>query len=331
MTEPRNSERLKKVHHHRVASAKGSAGVVTAGSTAYRGQYRRHDNADRSPTSMTSWALGCIAAIAVAGSALAQTPVERGSYLVNGILTCGNCHTPRTTSGAWDMSKQLSGRPRTWDEVTFKVNAANITPDPETGIGKWSDADIKRSLLAGVRPNGTQIAPIMPYGFYKVFTPADIGAVVAYLKSVSAVRNAIEPPVYKAAMHVDTPPGADKAMSQADMADPVKRGFYLVTIGHCMECHTPLVNDVHDYAQLGKGGQPFPGPWGVAVSRNITSHATAGLGAWSDAEIKAAITQGLRRDGTKLKPPMAFPLYATMTDQDLSAIVAYLRTVPPKE
>jgi hypothetical protein len=98
-----------------------------------------------------------------------------------------------------------------------------------------------------------------------------------------------------------------------------------------MECHTPVVNDVHDYAQLGKGGQSFPGPWGVTVSCNITSHATAGLGAWSDAEIKAAITQGLHRDGAKLKPPMAFSLYATMTDQDLSAIVAFLRTVPPKE
>lgn len=276
-------------------------------------------------------ALGCMAAIALAGSALAQTPIERGSYLVNGLLTCGNCHTPRGPGGVWDMSKQLSGGPQTWDEVTFKVKGANITPDPETGIGKWSDADIKRALLTGVRPNGTQIAPLMPYGFYKVFTPADIDAVVAYLKSVPAVNNAVERPVYKAAMHVDTPPGADKAMSQADMDDPVKRGFYLATIGHCMECHSPVVNDVHDYAQLGKGGQPFKGPWGVTVSRNITSHATAGLGAWSDAEIKAAITKGLRRDGTKLKPPMAFALYATMTDQDLSAIVAYLRTVPPKE
>jgi mono/diheme cytochrome c family protein len=209
--------------------------------------------------------------------------------------------------------------------------ASNITPDLETGIGKWSDADIKRSLLSGVRPNGVQIAPTMPYGFYKVLTPADIDAVVTYLKSVPSVSNAVLPPVYKAAMHVDTPPGADKAMSEADMADPVKRGFYLATIGHCMECHTPVVNDRQDNAQLGKGGRQFPGPWGMTVSRNITSHARSGLGAWSDAQIKAAITQGLHRDGTKLKPPMAFPLYATMTDQDLSAIVAYLRTVPPKE
>src|ERR1700688_2851439 len=92
------------------------------------------------PKFVTRWALGCVAAIAVAGSALAQTPVERGSYLVNGILTCGNCHTPRLPNGAWDMSKQLSGGPRIWDEPTYKVKAANITPDRETGIGKWSDA-----------------------------------------------------------------------------------------------------------------------------------------------------------------------------------------------
>src|SRR5258706_7135752 len=179
------------------------------------------------PKLVTRWAFGCMAAIVVAGSAFAETPVERGSYLVNGILTCGNCHTPRGPSGAWDMSKQLSGGPRTWDELTYKVKAANITPDLETGVGRWSDADIKRSLLTGVRPNGTQIAPIMPYGFYKVFTPADIDAVVAYLKSVAAVSNAVAPPVYKTAMHLDTPPGADKAMSETDIADPVKSGFYL--------------------------------------------------------------------------------------------------------
>jgi mono/diheme cytochrome c family protein len=229
------------------------------------------------------------------------------------------------------MSKQLSGGPQTWDESTFKVKGANITPDAETGIGKWSDADIKRALLSGIRPNGTRMAPIMPYGFYKVFAPADLDAVVAYLKSVPPVRNVVALPVYKAAMYDNTPPGAEKTVTEADTADPVKRGFYLVTIGHCMECHTPLAGGRHDYAQLGKGGQPFTGPWGVTVSRNITAHPAAGLGAWSDAEIKTAITQGVRKDGTRLNPPMAYALYATMTAQDLGAVVAYLRTVPPKD
>jgi mono/diheme cytochrome c family protein len=262
---------------------------------------------------------------------LVQTPVERGSYLVNSVLTCGNCHTPRGPGGVFDMSKQLSGGPQVWDEETFRVRGANITPDPETGIGKWSDADIKRALLTGVRPDGKQMAPLMPYGFYKVFTPSDIDAVVAYLRSIPPVRNAVEASVYRAPMRATSPPGADKPMTEADMNNPVRRGFYLVTIGHCMECHTPMGPNGHDFARLGTGGQVFKGPWGVSVSRNITSDPRVGLGSWTDAQIKAAITRGERNDGSKLRPPMGYPLYAAMTEGDLDAVVAYLRTVPAKQ
>src|SRR5262245_27895151 len=76
-------------------------------------------------------------------TASAQTPVERGSYLVNGVLTCGNCHTPRGPGGVFAMDRQLSGGPQEWDTPTFKVKGANITLDKETGIGNWSEADIK--------------------------------------------------------------------------------------------------------------------------------------------------------------------------------------------
>jgi mono/diheme cytochrome c family protein len=134
-------------------------------------------------------------------------------------------------------------------------------------------------------------------------------------------------------MHVEIPPGAEKPFTEADMADPVKRGFYLVTIGHCMECHTPFRQgggiDVAN--ALGKGGREFPGPWGVSKSRNITSSRTAGIGAWTDAEIKAAITEGKSRDGSPLKGPMGYQYYARMTGDDLDAVVAYLRTVPAKD
>ena len=133
-------------------------------------------------------------------------------------------------------------------------------------------------------------------------------------------------------MHVDTPPGADKAMSESDMADPRKRGFYLATIGHCMECHTPLVNDRHDNAQLGKGGQSVPGALGCNGFAQY--HVARDGRTWRDGAIPSQGSDHRRVSaGTvpKLKPPMQFPLYATMTEQDLSAIVAYLRTVPPKE
>jgi mono/diheme cytochrome c family protein len=272
---------------------------------------------------------GMLAATVAAG---AQSPVERGSYLVNGVLTCGNCHTPRGPGGVLAMDKQLSGGPQEWDTPTFKVKGANITPDRETGIGSWSEAELKRALVDGVRPNGTRLAPIMPYGFYKVFTTADLDAVVAYLRSVPAVSNKVQAPLYKGPLHVEIPPGADRQMAAADLSDPVKRGFYQVTIAHCMECHTPRVNANLDFDNaLGKGGQEFKGPWGVAVARNITSHREKGIGAWSDAEIKRAITQGVRKDGTPLKPPMGYPMYARMSDADLSDVVAYLRTLPPKE
>ena len=276
--------------------------------------------------------LGIATFLATTSLTQAQTPMQRGSYLVNGLLTCGNCHTPRGPGGVFAMDKQLSGGPQEWDRLTYKVRGANITPDKETGIGNWSEADIKRAITTGTRPNGSPLAPIMPYGFYKVFTAADLDAVAAYVKSVTPVSNKVQTPVYKAAMHVDIPPGGEKQMTAADLDTPVKRGFYIATIAHCMECHTPMVNDRHDLVKdVGKGGEEFKGPWGASVSRNITSHKEKGIGAWSDAEIKAAITQGVRKDGTNLKPPMGFPLYATMTNGDLNDLVAYLRTVPAKE
>jgi mono/diheme cytochrome c family protein len=270
------------------------------------------------------------AMMAAMSTAAAQTPAERGRYLVEGLLTCGNCHTPRGPKGVFDTARNLSGGPQVFDTPAFTVKGANITPDKETGIGNWSVADLKRALTEGYRPNGTQLAPIMPYGFYKVFTSGDLDAVVAYLRSIPPVNNRVQPPVYKAPLHVDTPPGADKPMTEAELRDPVRRGFYLVTIAHCMECHTPRAKGQTDFSRLGSGGEQFRGPWGVSVSRNITSHKTAGIGAWTDAEIKRAITQGIRKDGTRLKPPMGFHLYAKMTDADLAAVIAYLRTVPPK-
>jgi hypothetical protein len=99
-----------------------------------------------------------------------------------------------------------------------------------------------------------------------------------------------------------------------------------------MECHTPFGSKGGpDFAgSLGKGGREFPGPWGVSHSRNITSDKEKGIGAWSDDEIKQAITKGIRRDGTHLKPPMGFEFYANLTPDDLDALVAYLRTVPPR-
>ena len=270
-----------------------------------------------------------IAALVTGATAVsAATPVERGAYLVNTIMTCRNCHTPIGPKGPM-FDKDLSGG-LTFDEPPFKVTAPNITPDPETGIGKWSDADIKKLLRTGIRPNGIPVAVVMPTGFYEILTDSDLDAIVAYLRTVKPLKNKVPDPVYKIALKRIVFPGAEKP--QTDFSTPAKRGFYLATIGHCMECHTPIIKGAQDFANsLAKGGREFPGPWGVSVSRNITSDKTAGIGAWTDAQIKRAITTGVDKDGVHLKPPMGYGYYAHMTDADLNDLIAWVRTLPPKK
>ena len=280
-------------------------------------------------TTLLALALG--AALTAAAQAQSNGDlVKRGDYLVNTIMTCQNCHTPIGPKGP-DFSKALSGG-LTWDEKPFKVTAPNITPDKETGIGSWTDDQIKTLLRTGKRPNGVQIAEVMPTAFYGIITERDMDAIVAYLRTVKPVKNKVPDPVYKMQIPHHAFPGSEKPYTEAMLTDKVKKGFYLATIGHCMECHTPFGARGKDFVgDLGKGGMEFPGPWGKSVSRNITSSKTKGLGTWTDAEIKTAITTGKSKDGSPLKPPMGFPYYAHMTGADLDAVVAYLRTVPAKE
>ena len=281
--------------------------------------------------------IGGVLLLASLDGASAQSPAERGDYLVNTIMACGNCHTPRDASGKTIADRAFSGGGPTFTAPVFIVTAPNITPDIETGIGSWSDAEIKRALVEGMRPDhghfaGVPLAAIMPANFYKALLPDDLNAVVAYLHNVKPVRNEVTDPVYKAPVRRDPYPAAEAGFSKAMFTDPVGRGAYLVTIGHCMECHTAWSRGVSDFkAGLGRGGRVFPAPDGTpgATAANITSDPTSGIGAWSDAEIGRAITHGMSRDGRPLKPPMAYTYYAALKQADLADIIAYLRTVPP--
>jgi mono/diheme cytochrome c family protein len=273
-----------------------------------------------------------VMAAAVWCDAQAETALERGSYLVNAVMACDGCHTPRQ-AGGFAMERRFSGGAQTWDTPAYTVKGANITPDRDTGIGAWSDADLKRALTEGIRPSGIPLAPQMPFVFYKILTPRDLDAVVAYIQSVPAVRSEVPPPSYKAAMKFVLMPGGERPIPEEELRDPVKRGFYLATIAHCMECHARRPDGVQDYAPwFGKGGFEFRDTWGAAVARNITSHPAAGIGGWSDAELKRVLVEGLGRDGRALKPPMARHIYFKhMTEGDVDAIIAWLRTLPPLE
>ena len=218
-----------------------------------------------------------VAVLLAAHGASAETPVERGAYLVNTIMACGNCHSPRDATGNLIPDKAFSGG-LTFDTPPFKATAANITQDIETGIGSWSDAEIKRALVEGMRPNhghlaGVPLAAIMPANFYKALLPDDLDAIVAYLRTIKAIRNQVPDPVYKAPVRRDPYPDADAGFSKAMLADPVKRGAYLVTIGHCMECHARWERGVSDFkAGLGGGGRLFQPPPGSPEGTPPTDH-----------------------------------------------------------
>jgi mono/diheme cytochrome c family protein len=278
--------------------------------------------------------------LAASQSATAESTAERGAYLVNTIMACGNCHTPRDADGKTVAEKAFSGG-LTFATPAFIATAPNITPDAESGIGSWSDAEIKRALVQGIRPDhghlaGVSLAAIMPANFYKALLPEDLDAIVAYLRTVKPVRREVPDPVYKAPVRRDSYPDAEAGFDKTVFADPVRRGAYLVTIGHCMECHSAWSRGTSDFKTgLGRGGRVFPpregSPEGSpgSVAPNITSDPAAGIGAWTDQEIGHAITLGIARDGRMLKPPMAYSYYAGLKQADLADIIAYLRTVPP--
>src|ERR1041384_6297931 len=119
---------------------------------------------------MLRLALTLAVTVGAAGPAAARSAaVARGSYLVNTIMTCANCHSPKGPPAAI-AGKDYSGG-LTWDEPPFKVTAPNITQDKETGIGSWTDAQIKTMILTGKNPNGVQEAEVMPTAFYPILTP----------------------------------------------------------------------------------------------------------------------------------------------------------------
>jgi mono/diheme cytochrome c family protein len=277
-------------------------------------------------------AAAVVAAI-LAGPAVAESQLERGKYLVETIMACGNCHTPQGAGGPM-MDRALSGGPPIEEGKLFTARPSNITPDRETGIGKWTDGQIKRAIREGRRPDGSLIGPPMPFSQYIGIADADLDAVVAYLRSVPAISNAVAKSTYAIKLPAAWGPPIDKPITAPSSSDKLAYGAYLAgPLGHCMECHTPMGPDGRfQYATLlGAGGMHFNGPWGLSVSKNITSDAEQGLGKWTDAQIERAIRTGIDKDGHPLKPPMGYGYYSKVSADDMAALIAWLRSLPAKK
>ena len=263
-------------------------------------------------------------------SARAETPLERGTYLMRGIVACGNCHTTRDASGKVVSGMELAGG-TVFDAPEFHAVSPNITPDPDTGIGRWTDDQIIDAIRNGKRPNGTIIGPPMPIEFYRGISDTDVRAIVAYLRSVPPVHHLVEKSTYK----IPLPPGYGPTVTSVPDVprdDKLAYGHYLATsLGHCLECHTPRGPDGQLHMdKAGAGGQEIGIPWGrgLVTTSNLTPANPDGIAKWTDQQVKTAITKGQRPD-RPLTRLMAFDWYQTIGDSDLDALVAYLRSLRP--
>jgi len=254
--------------------------------------------------------------------AVAEPSVERGAYLVRGVMGCGHCHTPGG-AGEGEGVVELAGD--TWDFGVFHNTVPNITPDTETGIGAWSEDQIVHTLRTGERPDGTRLNPLMPWQWYTDMAESDIRSVAKFLKSVPAVSNPIaRNPV------TGTPEDMNRPMPDlppADPSDKIAYGGYLVGIGHCLECHTKG-GDFEN--SLGAGGLVFDLGAAIAVTANLTPHPEDGIPHYTVEDFKTLFKTGKRPDGTEVMSLMGIGFYKTMSDEDMEAIALYLKTLEPK-
>ncbi len=256
--------------------------------------------------------------------ALAETLLERGEYLVRGPMGCGNCHTPLGPDGPV-AGQELTGRLVDKNEA-FTAIAPNITPAGR--VAGWTDAQLAVAIREGKRPDGSTIGPPMPFAMYRGLSDNDLKAVVAFLRTLPSVESDVGQSEY----NIELPPAYGPPLgSVADIPRGItaQYGAYLAgPVAHCMECHTPMGPNGPMLEKAGQGGFEFHGPWGVSIAPNITPHED-GLAEFTDSELAMMITQGKRPDGTMMLPPMPYGYLAQMTDDDMAAIIAYLRVLPP--
>lgn len=255
--------------------------------------------------------------------------IERGRYMV-AAADCGACHTNQPNGAAFAGGRLI--------ETPFgAVAASNITPDKDTGIGNWSEAQFEAAVREGKRPDGSRLYPAMPYPYYRKMTREDVLAIRAYLLTLPPVHNTVESNrlpfpynirasvrLWNAIYFQDEPYKNDPGRSAE-----WNRGAYLVQgPGHCAACHTPktvLGGDHRDEAYQGYSLQGWFAP-------NITDDKALGLGDWSDADIVAYLRSGHNRVAAASGPmgEVVAQGSSQMQESDLHAIATYLKSDQPR-
>jgi len=255
----------------------------------------------------------------------------RGEYLAE-LARCFDCHSERDAKGNQVPRMKGAGRVLPPEESNIPrphfLVCPNITPDRETGAGSWSDLQLARAVREGIGQDGRILDKTMPYWNFRYLTDEDLASIIVFLRSIPAVhhplpkRDLAEQPVTDWRIEVQPPPLPSDAPAAA------RRGEYLVHIGTCTGCHTtadPQNRPVP--GMLFAGGRVFVRPWGTVASANLTRD-PSGIGYYDEAQFMRTISSG-RVGARALNRTMPYPLYRHLSDDDLKAIFAYLRTLPP--
>jgi mono/diheme cytochrome c family protein len=286
---------------------------------------------------LTVWAW---LALGVAAQA-AEPDLKNGEYMYYA-GGCASCHSAAPSDkcdgrGSTDPLKPVGGRCLKTEFGTF--NVPNITPDKETGIGSWTEADFIRAMREGTAPDGSNLYPSFPYASYQRMKQEDIRDLWAYLRTLPAVVSAVPdhdlsfPYSIRSGLRVWKGLYLDGKTFEPDPAKPEKinRGAYLVEgPGHCGECHTPRDSLGGKLEKKALSGAPDPEGGGTIP--NITPHET-GIGSWTEKDIVYALETGFTPSGDVMGGTMAAVQrnMAKLTKEDREAIAAYLKSVPPIE
>jgi mono/diheme cytochrome c family protein len=260
--------------------------------------------------------------------------LERGRYLAEAMTGCIACHSPIDESRPGDFPQpglEYAGRVFPPDSgFPGKIVAPNITPDPDTGIGRWTDGEVARAIREGVSRDGRPLFPLMNYPSYRALSDEDVLSIISYLRSRPPVkrdngRTQLDFPV---GMMIRTVPQPLEGTPAGLPPAGVERGRAMLKVMLCGECHTP--RDSRGNPIPGRdlvGGNPFKGTWGTVYSANITSHPSAGIGAYSNDDLKRVFREGRNRAGRELWV-MPWSITKNLTEADLDALIAALREVP---
>jgi mono/diheme cytochrome c family protein len=271
--------------------------------------------------------------------------VARGAYIANTVGVCHECHNGRPADVVYEtqperfneFSDMFGGFTIDWGATQLAI--PNITPDRQTGVGAWSDDEIRRAIRDGIQPDGDKLLAFMPFMQYQYMSDGDVNALVAYIRSL--------PPVNKPRGETKLNPlmknlllgqGHEPVVSvpEPDRTDPIAYGRYLVHLGHCAECHSAGLewhgsDDDPEYLTGSK--MAFKEPTGKFPAPNLTPDKATGIGNYTPEDLVRSLKTGTRLDGQMMQPPMGpfADAYGRATDEDLNAIALYLFSLAPVE